>query len=82
MVRETNLIDISKITLENYTTYNERIKYEIPRQWGVRNIKPKRKAKSTEERKQYIKEYQHKYYLEVTKKKRRARKEVANDKQS
>lgn len=76
MVRESNLIDLSKITLENYTTYNERIKYEIPRQWGVRNIKPKRKAKSTEERNQYIKEYQHNYYLEVTKKKRMARKEV------
>ena len=76
MVRETNLIDISKITLENYTTYNESIKYEIPRQWGVRNIKPRRKIKTPEERNQHIKEYQHKYYLEVTKKKRRARKEV------
>ena len=75
MIRETNLIDLSKITLENYTTYNERIKYEIPRQRQTRKIKPRRKFKSTEERKQYIKEYQHKYYLEVTKKKRRARKE-------
>lgn len=79
MVRESNLIDLSKITLENYTTYNEHIKYEIPRQWGIRKIKPKTKTKSTEERKQYIKEYQHKYYLEVTKKKRRARKEVEKD---
>lgn len=73
MVKETNLIDLSKITLENYTTYKEHIKYEIPRQWGVRNIKPKRKCKTAEERKQYIKEYQHSYYMRVTKKKRQVR---------
>ena len=76
MIRETNLIDLSKITLENYATYNEHIKYEIPRQWGVRNRKPRKKAKTTEEKKQYIKEYQHKYYLKVTKKKRKERNNV------
>lgn len=73
MIRETNLIDLRKITLENYTTYNEHIKYEIPRQWGVRNIKPKRRCKTAEERKQYIKEYQHNYYMRVTKQKRQVR---------
>lgn len=74
MIRESNLIDLSKITLENYTTYNEHIKYEIPRQWGVTNRKPKRKkCKTEEERKQYIKEYQHNYYMRVTKRKRKER---------
>ncbi len=70
MVKETNLIDLSKITLENYTTYNEHVKYEIPRQWGIRNIKSKRKCKTAAKKRQYIKEYQHNYYMRVTKKKR------------
>lgn len=71
MVRETNLIDLSKVTLENYITYNEHLKYEVPRQWGVRNKVVNRRIKrSEEEKKQYLKEYQHKYYMEVTKIKR------------
>lgn len=77
MIIETNLIDLSKVTLENYSTYKERIKYEVPRRWGVRKIKPKRKPKTVEERKEAIKIYQHNYYLEVTKPKR---KEVQNAK--
>ena len=72
MIVETNLVDLSKITLENYTTYNEHIKREVPRQWGVRKIKSKRKCRTAEEREQYIKEYQHNYYMKVTKKKRQA----------
>ena len=77
MIIETNLIDFSKITLENYTTYNENIKYEIPRQWGIksRKIKKKKEHKTEKERKQYLKEYQHEYYLKVTKPKRKASKE-------
>ena len=72
MIRETNLIDLSKVTLENYTTYNEHLKYEVPRQWGVRNkIVNRRIKRSEEEKKQYQKEYQHKYYMEVTKFKRK-----------
>lgn len=72
MVRESNLIDISKITIENYATYNEHLKFEVPRQWKVRNKVVNRKIKrSEEEKKQYQKEYQHKYYMEVTKIKRK-----------
>ena len=72
MIRETNLIDLSKVTLENYTTYNEHLKYEVPRQWGVRNKVVNRRIKrGEEEKKQYQKEYQHKYYMEVTKIKRK-----------
>lgn len=77
MVIETNLIDLNKITLENYKTYNEKIKYEIPRQWGIRNIKRKSKKeyKIEEDRKKHLKEYQHEYYLKVIKPKRKAKKE-------
>ena len=71
MIIESNLIDLSKVMLENYSTYKERIKFEVPRQWGVRKIKPKRKPKTEEERKEAIKIYQHNYYLEVTKQKRK-----------
>ena len=67
------VIDISKITSENYTTYNEIVKYEIPKQRQVRNIKSK-KCKTEEEKKQHIKEYQHQYYLQVTKIKREIKK--------
>ena len=71
---KTNLTDLSKITLDNYKTYNEKIEYEIPRQWGVRNIKQHRRQKRTEEdRKQYLKQYQHEYYLRVTKPKRKSK---------
>lgn len=73
MIITTNLIDISKITLENYSTYNERIEYEVPRQWGVRHIRVKRKAKTLVERKEAQRIYQHNYYLEVTKPKRKLR---------
>lgn len=76
MIIETNLIDLSKVTLENYNTYNERIRYEVPRQWGARKIKPKRKPKTEEERKEAIKIYQHNYYLEVTKPKRKQKRGV------
>ena len=75
------LIDISKITLENYSTYNEYIKYEIPKQKEVRNISYRKKYKTVEERKQQIKEYQHQYYLQVTKIKRKIKKELMEDKQ-
>ena len=52
----------------------KKIKYEIPRQWGVRNIKQHIKQKRTEEdRKQYLKQYQHEYYLRVTKPKRKSK---------
>lgn len=44
MTRESNLIDLSKITPENFATYNERIKFEIPRQWLAHN-KIKRRVK-------------------------------------
>lgn len=73
MVRETNLIDLSKITLENYKIYNEKIKYEVPRQWGIRSTKRKDKTenKTAEDRKKHLKEYQHEYYLKVTKPKRK-----------
>ncbi len=73
MVIETNLIDISKVTLDNYKTYNEKIKYEIPKISNVK-IKPKGII-SAEERKQQLKEYQHNYYLNVTKIKRKLAKE-------
>ena len=72
MIKETNLIDLSKVTLENYATYNEHLKFEVPRQWGVRNKVVNRRIKrSEEEKKQYQKEYQHKYYMKVTKIKRK-----------
>lgn len=71
MIIETNLVDISKITLDNSNSWNEYIKYEVPRQWGIRKIKLKRKPKTPEERKEAIKIYQHNYYLEVTKPKRK-----------
>lgn len=45
MVRESNLIDISKITKDNYITYNEKLKFEVPRQWHVHNQKSKQKSK-------------------------------------
>ena len=77
MVIETNLIDISKITLSNYETYNEKIKYEINKVSIVKRniIKPKETAISAEERKQQLKEYQHNYYLNITKIKRKLTKE-------
>lgn len=77
MVIETNLIDISKITLSNYETYNEKIKYEINKVSIVKRniIKPKETVISAEERKQQLKEYQHNYYLNVTKIKRKLAKE-------
>lgn len=77
MVIETNLIDISKITLSNYETYNEKIKYEIYKVSNVKRnkMKPKGTTISAEERKQQLKEYQHNYYLNVTKIKRKLAKE-------
>ena len=76
MVIETNLIDISKVTLDNYKTYNEKIKYEIPKISNVKRNKIKPKGIiSAEERKQQLKEYQHNYYLNVTKIKRKLAKE-------
>ena len=77
MIIETNLIDLSKITLENYKTYNEKVKYEVPRQWGARNIKieNKKEYKTEEDRKEHLKQYQHEYYLKVTKPKRKVIKE-------
>lgn len=77
MVIETNLIDLSKVTLENYKTYKEKIKYEVPRQWGIQNKirRNKKQYKTEEDRKKHLKEYQHEYYLKVTKPKRKAKKE-------
>ena len=77
MIRETNLVDLSKVTLDNPSTWNERIKYEIPRQWGINKIKSRTKiTKTDEERKQHIKEYQHNYYMQVTKIKRKQKRGV------
>lgn len=80
MIIETNLIDLGKITLENFNTYNEKIKYEIPRQWCIRNLKRKDKKeyKTKEDKKEHLKQYQHEYYLKVTKPKRKANKEWFN----
>lgn len=79
---ETNLIDISKITLENYLTYNEKVKVEHIRPYQKTKIQKVKRDSSKEEieehRKQYLKEYQHKYYLEVTKPKRK-NKELLED---
>ena len=82
MIIETNLIDISKITLDNYKTYNEKIKYEIHKISNVKKnkMKPKEIKISAEERKQQLKEYNHNYYLNVTKIKRKLAKEGKNDK--
>lgn len=74
MIKETNLIDISKMTSENYNSYNEKIKYEIPRQYNIRQ-KTKKVTKTKEEREQHLKEYQHNYYLNVIKMKRKLAKE-------
>lgn len=72
MIRETNLVDLSKVTLDNPNSWNEHIKFEVPRQWGTKKIKTsKRKPKTPEERKEALKKYQHNYYLEVTKPKRK-----------
>lgn len=77
MIIETNLIDISKMTLQNYNKYNKRITYEIYRVSCI----PRKKLKSngvpisSEERKQHLKEYQHNYYLNVTKIKRKLARE-------
>ena len=73
MIIETNLIDLNNTTLENYKTYNENFKYEIPRQWGARNIKIKNKKeyKTENDRKEHLKQYQHEYYLKVTKPKKK-----------
>lgn len=77
MIVETNLIDLNKITLKNYNTYNEKIKYEIYKISTIpkNRIKPKGTVISAETRKQQLKEYQHEYYLKVTKPKRKAKKE-------
>lgn len=77
MIIETNLIDISKINLSNYETYKEKIRYEIYKVSNVKRnkIKPKEIVISAEERKQQLKEYQHNYYLNVTKIKRKLEKE-------
>ena len=76
MIRESNLVDLGKVTLDNPSTWNERIKYEIPRQWGINKIKLKTKTKTEEERKQHIKKYQHNYYMQVTKIKRKQKRGV------
>lgn len=76
MIIETNLVDLSKVTLDNPTSWNEHIKYEVPRQWGVRKIRPKKENKTLEERKEALKIYQHNYYLEVTKPKRKQKRGV------
>ncbi len=74
MIVETDLVDLSKVTLNNPSSWNQHIKYEIPRQWGAKKIKvPKRNPKTEEERKERAKIYQHNYYLEVTKPKRQSR---------
>lgn len=79
MIIETNLTDLSKVTLENPSSWNEKIKFEVPRQWGVRNkLKSKRKPKTKEERKKSLREYNHKYYMEVTKIKRKKRRVESN----
>ena len=58
MIVETNLVDLSKVKANDPTTWNNRVKFEIPRQWGVKNIrKRKRESKTEDERKQAIKRY-------------------------
>ncbi len=80
MIRETNLIDLGKVTLDNPASWNERIKYEVPRQWNTQLIKvPKRKAKTLEERKEALKIYQHNYYITVTKPKRKQKRGVLDE---
>lgn len=79
MIRETNLVDLGKVTLDNPNSWNEHIKYEVPRQWGVRKITPKKNPRTPEERKEAIKIYQHNYYLKVTKPKRKQKRGIYND---
>lgn len=57
MIVETNLIELNKITLKNYNTYNEKIKYEIYKISTIskNRIKPKGTVISAETRKQEIK---------------------------
>ena len=76
MIITTNLVDLSKVTLDNPNSWKELIKYEVPRQWGVRAIKSKRKPKTPEERKEAQRIYQHNYYLEVTKPKRKQKRGI------
>lgn len=71
MVVETNLIDIKNITLDNYNTYNETIKYEISKEYIKRNISPSKKVMTQEDKIKHLKEYQHEYYLNITKPKRK-----------
>lgn len=78
MIRETNLVDLSKVTLDNPDSWKEHIKYEVPKQWGIRKITPKKKSKTPEERKEALKIYQHNYYLEVTKPKRKQKRGVVS----
>lgn len=74
MIIETNLVDLSKVTLDNPKSWNEYLKYEVPKQWGLKKVKKlKRKPKTPEERKIAQKIYQHNYYLKVRKPKRQAR---------
>lgn len=79
MIIETNLVDLNKVTLDNPKSWNECLKYEVPRQWEVRHIKVKRKLKTLEERKEALKIYQQNYYLEVTKSKRKQKRGVLNE---
>lgn len=76
MIITTSLIDISKVELNNPSSWNKRIKYEIPRQRETGIIKSKRKTKTTEERKEALKIYQHNYYVRVTKIKRKQEREM------
>lgn len=77
MIVKTNLIDLNKITSENYAKYNKKIEYEIFKQCMLKKnkVKPKGIVKSAEERKQQLKKYQHNYYLTVTKIKRKLARE-------
>lgn len=76
-MKESNLYDISKITLDNYLYYNNKELIEDTRTYTKRTSTKKLKPKLTEEeRKAKIKEYQHKYYLEKTREKRKKAREV------
>lgn len=80
-LKETNLVDISKITLENYQTYSDKVLIEDVRPYTKRKetrTHTKRRKMTEEERQARIKEYQHKYYLEKTKEKRKKAKEEEN----
>ena len=64
------IVDISKVTLENLDYYRS---LGTPKTKGLPRGKNVVK-RNNEDKKKYLKEYQHKYYMEVTKIKREKKK--------